>query len=252
MLRIINFKLAQRDRGLPSRILKRLTAAGLSRVLEHMWKGPFGIMSASRGGEDDAVRTSKLKNLLKQRGYGFIDFQGGYLYEEEGQSKVPVKENSVFLPNISESELQELASQFDQESYIFGEKVNWSLKKTLSGEILAKGLVEDTFEPLRDKSVGEDYPFMSQMRGSKGRQFRLDPDLVQRRKREQEQLMRDQQVREHHVAFRLVGAESPCFYSIAGNFRPKPPVCLEESNIRISGSCPDGSLLECWLPLQAM
>lgn len=231
------------------RILKRLAAAGLSRVLEHMWKGPFGIISASRGRDDDAVRTKELKNLLKQRGYGFIDLQGGYLYEDEGQPKVPVREDSVFLPNISEPELQGLASQFNQESYIFGDKGRWSLK-TQAGEILTEGLVEDTFESLRHKMVGEDYPFMSQMRGNEGRQFRLDPDLVQRRKEEQEQLMRRD--REQRVAFRLVGAVFPCFYSIAGEFRPQPPVCLAESNIMLSGACPDGSLLECWLPLQAI
>ncbi len=232
------------------RILKRLIAAGLSRVLEHMWKGPFGIISAARGGSDDASRTAKLKNLLKDRGQGFIDFQGGYLYEEDGKPKVPVNEASLFLPNISEAEIKELASTFEQESYIVGERGHWSLKETQSGATWAEGLVEDTFEALRQKEVGEDYPFMSQVRDRSGQQFRLDPDLVQRRRQEQEELMRDQREREHRVAFRLVKAESPCFYSIAGKFRPRPPVCLAASDIRLSGNCPDASLLGCWLPLQ--
>lgn len=235
--------------GFP-RILKRLTAAGLSRVLDHMWKGPFGIVSATRGGDDDAARIGKLKNLLKQQGQGFVDLQGGYLYEEDGKPKVPVKEASVFLPNISEMVVKELASQFDQESYIFGEQGRWSLKETKSGAIWAEGLVEDTFEVLRHREVEEDYPFMSQIRGKKGRQFRLDPDLVQRRKEEQEQVAREQHSRKHRVAFRLVGGKAPCFYSIAGPFRPRPPVCLAASDISLSGICPDGSLLECWLPLQ--
>lgn len=228
-----------------SRILKRVTAAGLSRVLEHMWKGPFGIVSAARGGDDDKDRASQLKNLLKQQGQGFIDLQGGYLYEEDGQPKVPVQEASVFLPNISEAEIRKLAVQFGQESYIFGEGGSWSLKETESGAVWAEGMVEDTFEALKQKEVGEDYPYMSQIGRNVGQQFRLDPELVQRRKQEQEELMRDQR----RVAFRLVKNE-PCFYSIAGNFRPQPPVCLPESGIKHSEECPDGALLDCWLPLK--
>jgi len=230
-----------------TRIAKRLTTAGLSRVLDHMWKGPFGIVSAARGGDDDKSRTGKLKNFLKERGYGFIDLQGGYLYEEEGQPKVPVKEASVFIPNISETELQRFAQTFEQESYIFGDRGTWSLKETASGSVWASGLVEDTFEALRNQEVGEDYPYMSQLRGNKGQQFRLDPELVHRRKQDQEELSRNQHQR---VAFQLVGGEFPCFYSIAGKFRPRPPVCLSESDISLSGTCPDGSLLDCWLPLR--
>lgn len=228
-----------------ARILRRVHAAGLSRVLEHMWKGPFGIVSAARAEEDDKDRTSQLKNLLKQKGQGFIDLQGGYLYEKDGKPKVPVQEASVFLPNISEAEIRELAVQFEQESYIFGEGGNWFLKETKSGAVWAEGMVEDTFEALRQKEVGEDFPYMSQIRGKEGLQFRLDPDLVNRRRQEQEELMRDQR----RVAFRLVKNE-PCFYSIAGNFRPRPPVCLPDSGIKQSEECPDGALLDCWLPLQ--
>jgi len=90
---------------------------------------------------------------------------------------------------------------------------------------------------------------MSQLRGNKGRQFRLDPDLIQRRKQEQEQVDRHEHSR---VAFRLVGGNSPCFYSIAGDFRPRPPVCLAVSDIKLSGECPDGALLDCWLPLRGI
>lgn len=236
-----------------SRILKRVTAAGLSRVLEHMWKGPFGIVSAVKLGdpenelisEQNNERVAQLKNLLKQMGQGYIDLQGCYLYEGDGKPKVPVQEASVFLPNISEAETRELAVQFGQESYIFGEGGSWFLKETESGSVWAEGMVEDTFEALKKKEVGEDYPYMSQMRGNVGQQFRLDPDLVQRRKQEQEELMRNQR----RVAFRLVKNE-PCFYSIAGNFRPRPPVCLPESGIKHSEECPDGALLDCWLPLK--
>jgi hypothetical protein len=215
-----------------------------------MWKGPFGIISASvaEEGTDNKSRTLTLKNLLKQRGQGFIDLQGGYLYEEEGKPQVPVREDSVFLPAISEAEVKELATLFDQESYISGDKGFWSLKETASGSVWAEGLVEDTFESFKEKEVGENYPYMSQMRGNKGQQFRLDTDLVNRRKQEQEQLSRLH--RERRVAFRLVGNESPCFYSTAGSFRPRPPVCLAESGIKLSGKCPEGALLDCWLPLK--
>lgn len=233
--------------GFP-RILRRIDAAGLSRVLDHMWKGPFGIISAFVG--ENRGRVKQLKNLLKERGQGFIDLHGGYLYENEGKPKVPIKEDSVFLPGISEVDLRELASQFDQESYIFGEGGSWSLKETKSGAVWAEGFVDDTFEALRKQEVNEDFPFMSQIRGRRGRQFRLDPDLVQRRKQEQEELVRQQYAREQgRVAFRLVSGDSPCFYSIAGDFRPHPPVCLAASNIKLSGNCPEGSLLDCWLPL---
>ncbi len=233
-----------------SRILRRINAAGLSRVLDHMWKGPFGIISAFVDGGENLGRAGKLKNLLKERGQGFIDLKGGYLYEDEGKPKVPIKEDSVFLPGISEVDLRELSSQFDQESYIFGEGGSWSLKETKSGAVWADGFVADTFEALRKKEVSEDYPFMSQLPARIGRQFRLDPDLVQRRKQEQDELVRQQHAREQgRVAFRLVNSDSPCFYSIAGDFRPRPPVCLAASDIKLSGNCPEGSLLDCWLPL---
>lgn len=244
--------------GLP-RILKRITAAGLSRVLDHMWKGSFGILSAALvkdkegnrvSDDENYIRNGKLKNVLKKLGHGWIDFSGGYMYQEKDAPDFPVKEDSLFLPDISESDLRALASKFDQESYIFGDKGYWKLQATDSEAIWGEGLIEDMFETFKEKEVGKDYPFMSQMGTDKGRQFRLDPQLVQRRKDEEEQLLRHQREHQHHIAFRLVGGKAPCFYSITGEFRPRPPVCIAASDVILNGSCPDGSLLDCWLPLR--
>lgn len=223
-----------------ARILKRLAGAGLSRVLKHMWERPFGILSASHPNQDNVVRTKMLKKELRNRGYGFIDLKGAYVYEETG---VPVTEDSVFVPGIDEETLRELATQFEQESYIFGTDGQFVLK-AISGEIWASGSVEETFEPLFDVEVGANVPFMSQVRSKPHRQFRLDVDRP-RRIRERQQVIPGE---DRRVACLLVEDEL-AFYSTADSFHSKPPVSKATSGIVDEMSTPDPGLLDCWLPL---
>jgi hypothetical protein len=89
----------------------------LSRMIEHMTNGkPFGMVSLSRstmskGEKNDAF--SKLKEMVREMGYGFIELKGGYVEKGETietDSDIPVRyddgvdvidELSLMIPNLT-------------------------------------------------------------------------------------------------------------------------------------------------------
>ena len=85
------------------RVKEYLTESSLSRIWLHIEKKTnFAVISASRGDYSDKEnndRYRQLKNIIREKGYGFIEMRGGY--KEDGGF---VYEKSLFIPNISKTE----------------------------------------------------------------------------------------------------------------------------------------------------
>lgn len=218
------------------RIVARFAAAGLSRVLDHMWKGEFAIISASTSSNtpgENKQRTGTLKETVRSMGFGFIDIKGSYVYDN---TNVPVVEDSIFVPQIPLSKALEIAKTFNQESIIYGSNGEWS-EVSRDGFTKQKGAVEKDFEPLRQKKVGPDYGFLSQIRRNPNQQFRFDPS---------------RQVSEDGGNRQVAASINNQYYflSMSGDHRPSPPSGLRPFDIVKSGaSKPDCMTLECFIPL---
>lgn len=101
---------------------ERLVAAGLGRLLQHMVDGPYAILSADRAGmtpeqRDDA--RSRLKNMLRELGYGWVDTRGAW--REDGEDDYS-REDSVFVPGMSPEEAERIGRALDQDNVIVGDR----------------------------------------------------------------------------------------------------------------------------------
>ena len=98
-----------------------LQESSLSRIMTHITKTEnFGVMSPFRkefSDKENLERYKELKELVREKGYGFIELKGGY-QEETGF----VNEKSLFIPNIKKKEMMELGKKYDQFSVIIKDK----------------------------------------------------------------------------------------------------------------------------------
>lgn len=165
----------------------RMAGAGLSRVLQHMTQQPFAIISGHTGtGQTQAERQinnermKKLKQILMSSGKGWIDTGGAWTYRDENMPPYPVKEHSLFIPNISKAEALQLGKMFDQEGVIVGGNGKFEIvdaegtpfsgdEGTLKGNILDQIKVIPTNEDMGDT----EYPDHSNIKGKK---FTFEPD----------------------------------------------------------------------------
>jgi hypothetical protein len=139
-----------------------LTAAGLSRVYEHMAKGTFAIVSASRGeAPDNAKRTATLKEKARAMGLGFMPAVGVW----EGAS-----EDSLFIPDASKEQAEQLGNAFEQDAVIWGDGGFYWLIELKSGAENGPFPVEDAFHHM---DQGEDAQYFTEMKGKK---WRLAPE----------------------------------------------------------------------------
>lgn len=86
----------------------------------------FGILSADRSElapEEIAVRRNELKAALRDAGLGYVQQVGLWTETVKGsrgeELKVPVREMSFFISNVSLSQLRRIASWFDQEAVVY-------------------------------------------------------------------------------------------------------------------------------------
>ncbi len=101
---------------------ERLAAAGMGRLLQHMVDGPYAILSADRVGmtreqRDDA--RGRLKNMLRELGYGWVDTRGAW--REEGEDEYS-RENSVFVPGLPSELAEQIGRILDQDNVIVGDR----------------------------------------------------------------------------------------------------------------------------------
>lgn len=121
----------QFQRG-PKSLQRLMMASSLGRIYQHFNTGEFGIVSAFLSNLEEAEnnqRNRELFDTLKGMGIGYVPIIGVY----------GAFERSVFLPQVEEEVVHELAAQFEQESYIWGEKGAWVMLDTNTGDILMEG-----------------------------------------------------------------------------------------------------------------
>ena len=118
-----------------------IAESSLSRIMTHVEKTEnFGVMSPFRkefSDKENLERYKELKEIVREKGYGFIELKGGYK-EEDGF----VKERSLFIPNIKKKEMMELGKKYDQHSVIVKDKQAFAMigtnKSAGIGKVLDK------------------------------------------------------------------------------------------------------------------
>jgi len=124
-LTITNLKIVSRHNTTEYHDMKNfktyLAESSLSRIMHHIEKTEnFGVISPFRkgiGDEKNLDRYKELRELVREKGYGFIELKGGY-QEETGF----VNEKSLFIPKIKKEEMIELGKKYDQHSVIIKDK----------------------------------------------------------------------------------------------------------------------------------
>jgi len=131
-----------------------LSESSLSRIMTHIEKtANFGVMSPFRkefSDKENLERYNELKEIVREKGYGFIEMKGGY-QEEDGF----VNEKSLFIPNISKKEMIELGKKYDQHSVIIKDKNIFAMIGTNKNAGIGKEL--NTFE-INGKNISVEVP----------------------------------------------------------------------------------------------
>jgi len=105
---------------------KQLKESSLSRIWQHV-NNPdisFGVVSAYRqdlySEEENLKKHEKLKKDIRSMGYGFIEQNSGYSYQDKktGLDKM-VEEKSYFIPGITFEDCLKLGKRYKQESVLY-------------------------------------------------------------------------------------------------------------------------------------
>ena len=112
----------------------RINEASLGRVYQHIQRDAsdsFAILTAFRGGftkKQNIQRNKKLQSDVRSMGLGFFKVKG-YWVECQDSSleysdypddmKVPVVEDSLFVPNITKEQAVKMAKKYDQDAIIY-------------------------------------------------------------------------------------------------------------------------------------
>jgi hypothetical protein len=117
----------------PKSLKESILESLLSRIMNNFEKEKFGIISAYQRGK------SKHKNfeaefILTQRIRSF-----GFRSEAHIGFWDGIGERCLFIPKIEREEVKALAKEFNQNTYIWGEKEDWTCYKTSDDDILAIG-----------------------------------------------------------------------------------------------------------------
>jgi len=168
-----------------------LNETSIGRIYQHIVSNPkvknWSVISASRGeltSAENAKRTKDLENDLRKLGYGFVHVDGMWQecrkpnteYQDcPDDMKVPTKEKSLFIPNISKKHATSLGNKYNQDSVLFADETNKANGEatyiTKSGDVVnigkfspgkisqgyskIKGNKVFTFEPKKEEPKGE-------------------------------------------------------------------------------------------------
>jgi hypothetical protein len=106
-----------------------LTAASLSRIFQHIKDNDsFGMITAFKADlswKENSARQTQLGKEIRAMGYGFIRVEGHYTYtrkDEEGND-INAVESTAFVIGITLPEITALATRYEQESVVWGEKL---------------------------------------------------------------------------------------------------------------------------------
>jgi len=114
---------------------EEILESSLSRIWQHIEEPDrsFGVMSAFRGEfswNENEERHAELKHVVREMGYGYIEMNGGY----SGTDGF-VLELSLFLPEISKSDLKELGRRYEQETVIYKDADFFGLIEVATGSV---------------------------------------------------------------------------------------------------------------------
>ena len=105
---------------LPHQFRDMILAMSLSRIYKHFKDGMFGIVTAWKDGK---TKKENLESMYKLRGN--INNMGyGYGIPTIGSWKGKI-ERSIFIPGISQADIQELAAKYNQDAYLHGSDAYW-------------------------------------------------------------------------------------------------------------------------------
>lgn len=118
----------------------KINEASLGRVYQHITKNAsesFAILTAFRGGyskKENLQRNKKLQGDVRSLGKGFFKVKGYWVECQDpdleyskcpDDMKVPVVEDSLFVPNITKEHAVKLGKKYDQDAVIYsGEETN--------------------------------------------------------------------------------------------------------------------------------
>ena len=113
---------------------KDINEASLGRVYQHITRNAsksFAILTAFRGGyskQENLQRNKKLQGDVRSLGHGFFKVKGYWVECQDpdieyskcpDDMKVPVVEDSLFVPNITRKEAVKLGKKYDQDAVIY-------------------------------------------------------------------------------------------------------------------------------------
>ena len=113
---------------------KDINEASLGRVYQHITRNAsksFAILTAFRGGyskQENLQRNKKLQGDVRSLGNGFFKVKGYWVECQDpdieyskcpDDMKVPVVEDSLFVPNITRKEAVKLGKKYDQDAVIY-------------------------------------------------------------------------------------------------------------------------------------
>ncbi len=109
-----------------SELKNNLQESSISRIFQHIENDKsFGVVSAFRGDyskKENMDRHAKLKETIRDSGYGFIEMRGGYNGDEGF-----VEELSLFVPQITRKDIIKFGEEFEQHSVIYKDATEFSL-----------------------------------------------------------------------------------------------------------------------------
>lgn len=153
------FESFQEEPGLLA--IRRLAAAGLSRIWQQMLNGSFGIISAHRGEmylsqegrEENNRRDAELRDLLRHFNTGFVKMKG--LWKDEKIGKF-IPEDSLFIAGAREDDIRAIAELYGQDSYVYGNNGEFAIRSTSGGSDYMSGRVEDYIRQVEEEEVSPD------------------------------------------------------------------------------------------------
>ena len=88
---------------------QQLNESTLSRIWQHIQSDiSFGVVSSFKDEyklETNLSRYEQLKKLVKDMGYGYIQLNSGYTYQNVDNKTVFAKEKSLFIPEITKKDI---------------------------------------------------------------------------------------------------------------------------------------------------
>jgi len=130
-------------------------SSGFPHVIEKMLgNGQWGIVTSEssdlngqweeagkgRINPENKVKLVELKHLLEAQGFGFTQIQGAW-FDEHFNSFID--EDSLFIPNIPESVLQQIARKYSQDAYVYGKDGYYRIVSADGSHVIQQGKVFD-------------------------------------------------------------------------------------------------------------